>query len=140
MSRTAKCKHRRVAADKTCKDCGQPVDLTEKRNKYGNRKVEIDGIWFDSEREGKYYLGLKALAVAEKIFKLTLQPEFKIDFNDVLICRYRADFSYLVMETKQGQFCTFRKVVVDAKGARDKVYILKKKLMKARFNIDVVEV
>ncbi len=139
MSRAAKCKHRRVAADKRCKDCGQPVDLTAKRSKYGNRKVEIEGIWFDSEREGKRYLELKALVAAEKIFKLETQVTFDLEVNGILICRYRADFVYRVIDSQKGQFIITRKIVEDSKGHKTKDYMLKRKLMKACHGIEILE-
>jgi len=54
---------------------GKPLDLlpyqemTEvpKRNKYGNKKVEIDGILFDSILEGSRYLQLNLLKSAGEI-------------------------------------------------------------------------
>jgi hypothetical protein len=100
----------------------------------------LDGIRFASGREGKRYLELKALAQAGKIFKLELQPEFEIDFNGVLICKVRPDFAYQVIDTNGGAFATSRKIVEDSKGFRTDVFILKKKLMLARYNIDVQEV
>jgi hypothetical protein len=126
--------------DKTCYACGQPVDLTVKRNKMGNRKVQIDGIWFPSVRQGKRYLELKTLQAAGEIFKLELEVWFDLDFNGVLVCRYRADFVYQVLETNGGAFAASRKIVEDAKGFRTKEFIIKKKLMRARFGIEVQEV
>ena len=49
-----------------------------RQDKYGNRKVTIDGITFDSKREMKRYCELKLLEKAGEISGLELQPEFDI--------------------------------------------------------------
>lgn len=48
------------------------------RAKYGNRKVVVDGITFDSEREAHRYTELKILEKAGKITGLQLQREFEL--------------------------------------------------------------
>ena len=47
-------------------------------SKYHNRKVEIDGIKFDSTKEGERYLELKLLLKAGKIRDLQMQVEFEL--------------------------------------------------------------
>ena len=61
---------------------------------------------------------------------LKLQPKFVCMVNDKKICTYRADFKYL----ENGKL-----VVEDTKGFRTPVYRLKKKLVEALFNIEIVE-
>lgn len=46
--------------------------------KYFHRKVEIDGIKFDSKAEGEWYLILKGLERAGEISDLRLQPVYEI--------------------------------------------------------------
>lgn len=68
--------------------------------KYHNRKVVIDGITFDSQREGDYYCELKMLRMAGEVI---------------------ADF---VVHYKDG-----RTVVVDVKGDKTDVYRIKRKML-----------
>lgn len=99
-------------------------------NKYGNKKTEVDGIMFHSKREAARYQDLKLMERAGAIRDLRIQVPFQFELNDVKICRYFADFVY----KENG-----RKVVEDSKGKRTKDYMIKKKLMKAFFAIDVLE-
>lgn len=48
------------------------------RAKYGNRKVALDGITFDSKKEAQRYTELKLLEKAGKITGLQLQREFEL--------------------------------------------------------------
>ena len=104
-----------------------------KRSKYGNKKVVVDGIEFDSIAEGKHYSELKLLERAGEIVDVELQRPFALTISGFLICTYRCDFSYI--SKKDGRFH-----VVDCKGVRTKDFIIKKKLMKAILGIDVEEV
>lgn len=106
--------------------------------KYGNRKVVIDGIQFDSAKESRRYCELKLLQRAGKIQELQLQKEFellpsqKIDGKVVeRAVKYKADFYYL----QDG-----RVVVEDTKGFRTKDYIIKRKLLLWRFGIRIIEI
>jgi hypothetical protein len=102
-----------------------------RRTKYGNRLTEVDGIVFHSAKESRRYSQLKLLERAGLVKDLKLQPAFSLKINDVKVCTYKADFQY-VDET--GAF-----VVEDVKGFLTEVYQLKKKLMKAIHNIDILE-
>ena len=126
--------------------------------KYGNRKVEIDGIEFDSKKEAQRYWELKLLQRAGKISDLQLQREFELipaqyetyprygktgnrlqDGKRCIekSCTYKADFCYM----QDG-----RLVVEDVKGYRDPAsagyakFVLKRKLMLWRHGIKVIEV
>jgi hypothetical protein len=61
------------------------------------------------------------------------QPRFDLTVNDVHICDYLADFSYV--DTESGE-----KVVEDVKGHRTEVYRLKRRLMLACHGIEITEV
>lgn len=69
-------------------------------NKYGNRKVVIDGIKFDSQKEGNRYCELKLLQRAGEISNLQLQPKFvlqegfKKKGKTYQAITYYADFMY----------------------------------------------
>ena len=95
--------------------------------KYGNRKVERDGIEFDSMKEAHRYCELKLMQRAGVISDLQLQVSFeliptqRIDGKVVeRAVNYVADFVY-----KQNGLT----VVEDTKGYKTPEYIIKRKLM-----------
>ena len=103
---------------------------TRGKSKYGNQKTIVDGITFDSRKEARRYSELKLLQKAHKIYDLQrqvryeLQPKFRdMDGNVVQGIYYVADFTYF----KDGV-----KIIEDVKSEatrKDKVYLLKKKMM-----------
>lgn len=119
-------------------------------NKYGNKKITVDGITFDSKKEARYYLLLREMEKKGEISGLRLQVPYelipavykeetiqlKTKSKTVTKCiqraiHYVADFVY----TKDGNEC-----VVDVKGGHatmTKEFLLKKKLMLALLGIDV---
>ncbi len=121
--------------------------------KYGNKKVTLNGITFDSRKEAKRYSELLLLEKAGAITGLELQKPFELIpaqyerlSNEELLnpkCRktkgkcleravkYKADFSYL----ENGVH-----VVEDTKGFKTKDYILKRKLMLWVHGIRIKEV
>lgn len=111
-----------------------------KRGKYktrndaqGKANRTIDGILFHSAREAKRYSELKLLEKAGEIIDLDRQIKFSLDVNGVHIADYWADFTY---ELRDGG----TQVVEDAKGHRTREYMMKKRLMKARYGIEIQEV
>jgi len=106
-----------------------------RRPKYGNRKVEVDGIGFDSQREANRYRELCLMQAAGEIADLAVQPKWPFVVNGVVIGSYRADFAYLNRVT--GQF-----VVEDVKSDATKTtaYRLRKRLLLACHGLQVVEV
>lgn len=106
--------------------------------KYGNRKVERDGIEFDSIKECQRYCELKLMQRAGVISDLQLQVPFelipaqRIDGKVVeRAVTYVADFVY----KQNGQT-----VVEDTKGYRTSEYIMKRKMMLFFHGIRIVEV
>ena len=95
------------------------------RSKYGARKITINGITFDSEKEGARYIALNEQLKAGKIKNLSLQPKFEIAKKFTHGGRtyrtrfYIADFMY----EKDGEL-----VVEDSKGYKTQVYSLKRHL------------
>ena len=51
---------------------------SNRKSKYNNQKIYIDGFKFDSKEEGKYYLHLKELKEKGIIKKFNLQPKFEL--------------------------------------------------------------
>lgn len=111
---------------------GRPIRVN-KRSKYHNRKVMVDGIMFASHREAKRYGELALLVKDGRITNLTLQPRFPCVVNDRLVCVYIADFRYF--DKDRGVL-----VIEDVKGFRTDVYKLKAKLVEAIYDIVIVEV
>jgi len=103
----------------------------KRRGKSGAIKTVVDDIVFDSKLEAAFYLQLKVRQAAGEISDLELQPRFEFVINDVKVGRYTGDFRY----TEGGKV-----IVADAKGfpiSRD--YPLRKKLLKALYGIDILE-
>ena len=109
-----------------------PVEMRQipANNKYGNKKVFVDGLKFDSKHEYKYYLLLKAREAKGEIDNLTLQPVFPVVINDKKICKVILDFSYRDKGTGRSHF-------IDCKGFATEVSKLKKKLVEAQYLIEV---
>ena len=101
--------------------------------KYRNIKTEVDGFIFDSKKEASRYKHLKRLRDANEIFDLQLQPRYDFALNGHKICFYKADFRYVDLRTGET-------IVEDVKGVLTPMYRLKKKLMKAFYDIEVVEI
>lgn len=124
-------------------------------SKYGNKKIEIHGLVFDSKKEGYYYLYLLDRLRKGEIMGLRRQVSFELvpavyearikhyktkpDVEEQHIVQqaihYVADFVYT--DCKTG-----KEVVVDVKSEatrKDKVYILKKKMMRAFKGIQITE-
>jgi hypothetical protein len=115
------------------------ISKRQKRSKYGNVKVELDGHTFASQFEARHYQLLRYRQDHAEISQLTLQPRFEIspagvsnDGRKIRKTEYVADFSY----KEDGVL-----VVVDTKGYKTTVYKLKKKLFQLRYkNIKFLEV
>ena len=103
------------------------------RPKYGNKKVTVQGIKFDSKWESERYLYIKSLERAGRVRNLELQVRFNLLVNDQKICAYIADFRY-EKENANGDWET---IIEDAKGVETPEFKLKKKLMKACLGIEI---
>ena len=123
--------------------------------KYHNKPTERvtpagNVLRFDSQKEARRYDELAALEQAGKIRDLRMQVDFTLQgvYTDtegrrVRAIRYKADFTYMKQSfvDRDGEW-QWALVVEDVKSraTRTKEYILKRKLMKERFNIDIQEV
>jgi hypothetical protein len=99
--------------------------------KYHAQKTQIDGIIFDSKAEAARYSVLACLERNGDIEDLRIHPVFPLVVNDQKIGKYIADFSYI----ENG-----REIVEDVKGVKTPVYRLKKKLVKAIYGFDILEI
>tara|TARA_B100000768_G_scaffold167460_1_gene171559 strand:- start:283 stop:684 length:402 start_codon:yes stop_codon:yes gene_type:complete len=103
-----------------------------KFQKYKAKKVELDGVIFDSQAEAKHFWhSLKPRLEAEDISNLELQPVYRCEVNGKLICKYIADFRYIEWKIEDAEGRLGYWVVEDVKGFKTPVYNLKKKLVQA---------
>lgn len=100
------------------------------KSKYKAQPVVIDGVRFASKKEGARYLELKLLERSGAIARLELQPRFELVVNGFKVGTYVADFVY---------FENGKRIVEDVKGVRTPVYALKCKLVKAIYNVEILE-
>ena len=103
-----------------------------KRSKYGNRKVEVDGMKFDSIHEASVYHDLLVRKVAGEILCILRQVPFDLPGGIV----YKADFVVVGNDMHIEE-------VIDAKSEitrKDRVYINKKKQVRALYGIEIREV
>ncbi|WP_336982542.1 DUF1064 domain-containing protein [Acinetobacter modestus] len=113
------------------------------RNKFNAQKVDMDGMTFDSKKEHKRYIELKAMQQRGEIFglehhtKFELAPKVKIEGEKRVkpALRYFADFTYYIIN---GEYIV-EDVKSEATRKKDS-YRNKKHLMKTVLNIDVREV
>lgn len=109
--------------------------MTRTGHKFNAVATEVDGIRFASKAEAYRYGQLKLLLRAGEIEGLELQPKFPLVVNGIKVGTYIADFRYRVVKGKS-QSST---VVEDVKGVLTPVYQLKKKLVRALFDVDITE-
>lgn len=106
-----------------------------KQPKYRNKKTVVDGFKFDSKKEANRYLIYKDEKERKRILDFKMQVKYKFIINGQLVCSYVSDF---VITHLDG-----RTEVIDVKSEMTRklpVYRIKKKLMKAIYNIEVKEV
>jgi len=102
-----------------------------KRGKYNNAWVEYNGQKFQSKAERDRFMVLEHKMNIGEIGRVTRQKVFVITINGIEITKYRCDFFY---KTSEGAF-----IVEDVKGFVTEEYLIKKRLMKVCYNVDIVE-
>ena len=114
-------------------------------NKYRNKKIVVDGLIFDSRKEGERWKELKLLESSGEIEKLERQVNFhllpKQTGSDGKVLErkvdYVADFCYIRVKDQ-------KLVVEDVKGYRDggayRVFVIKRKLMLSVWGIKIDEI
>lgn len=115
-----------------CAGLNPNLEISPRKSKYGSRKVEVDGIVFDSKKEAKRYGELKVLLKAGEIDILALQSPFELNPGGTFSYVYKADFFYLDIKT-QSFICE------DVKGFRTVEYKKKAKLMLTVYGIKIRE-
>lgn len=104
------------------------------RSKFNNRKTwTADGLLMDSAAEATRYEELRLQQQAGVIANLEHHHRYPLSINGLLIAYYEADFDYDDLE--RGSH-----VVEDVKGVKTDVYQLKKKMLRALYGIEIVEI
>lgn len=137
------------------------ADAPSKANKYHNKpteRVTESGkvLRFDSQKEARRFDELMALLKAGKIQDLRLQVEFTLReaYTDSKgkrerAIKYKADFTYFrpperysaaYWKDKIGPPWVLVVEDVKSRATRTKEYLMKRKMMKDRFGIDIQEV
>ena len=135
---------RRPAASPTCCQKARPSGVTladmdtdareskPKRRKYGNDPVYIGWKRFDSKHEGMVYQDLMLRVKAGELKCVLRQVRFDLSTEEKM--QYVADFVTIAPDLTVE--------VIDAKSEatrKDKVYVMKKKLMKELWGIEIQE-
>ena len=106
------------------------VEMSEpapKPSKYHSKRVRVDGILFDSQKEADYYSDLKIQQMAGVIRGFCRQPEFLLTagFGKQKPVTYRADFVVFQLDGTAE--------IVDVKGVETDVFKIKAKLFREKF-------
>lgn len=109
-------------------------------SKYNAKKVEVDGIKFDSKVEAEYYLHLKEMAEGgeiqgfERQVKMTLQDSFYLEGvkGKIRAITYVVDFK---ITEKDGSI-----TYIDVKGIETDVFKMKRKMFMNRYRTPLVTV
>lgn len=113
----------------------------QKKNKYGNQKIVIDGIERDSLTESNRLEQLKILQRVGAIQNLKYQVKYELipkqqgENRNERAVTYIADYVYDVVMPDG----SLRQVVEDCKGHKTKDYIIKRKLMLFIHGISIKE-
>ena len=99
-----------------------------RKHKFNAVRTELDGINFDSKKEGRYYMELKLRMKSGEILFFLRQVPFDL-LGGV---KYRIDFQ----EFHSDGTIHF----IDVKGRRTEMYIAKKKMVEALYPIKIEEV
>ncbi|EXB28320.1 hypothetical protein J537_0541 [Acinetobacter baumannii 1437282] len=114
-----------------------------KRNKFNAQKLEFDGMTFDSKKEHRRYIELKAMQQRGEILGLEHHTKFELAPKTKIVgekrakpaLRYFADFTYYIIT---GDF-----IVEDVKSAATRKlasYRTKKHLMHTVHGISITEI
>lgn len=111
-----------------------------KQNKYNAKKVTVNNTQFDSMKEARYYISLlacrNAVNPSERVERIAMQKRYDMIVNGKNCGFYKLDFE---VEYSDGTI-----KCVDVKGCRKgagyQLFRLKKKIIEALYNIEIVEV
>lgn len=103
-------------------------------SKYRARRVEVDGIRFDSQKEARLWQVLRQRLASGELVRLERQVRFELTAHGCPICVYVADFAFV---NHDGEYH-----VVDVKSDFTRklpIFRLKSKLFRAQMGFDIEE-
>jgi hypothetical protein len=109
-------------------------------NKHHAVKTIVDGFKFDSKAEAEAYVDLKRRERAGEIRDLVVdkkQLHFDLVVKGVKVSRYTPDFRYVEVATGKTVYADKKSKYARLK--RNEAYVIRKKLMKALHDIDILE-
>lgn len=98
-----------------------------KRTKYNAVLTEVEGIKFQSKKEARYYMDLKARVHMGEVKYFLRQ----VPFDLIGGIKYRVDFMEVLADG--------RIVYVDVKGYRTETYRMKRRMVEASYPIKICE-
>lgn len=102
-------------------------------NKYRNKRVNVDGINFDSKAEAAFYGELKLLEKGGEISQLEVHKRFPVEINGQKAFTYVCDFYYFDHLKREY-------IVADVKGVKTATYRLKKKIFELATPYKITEI
>lgn len=113
--------------------------MYKKINKYHNKKVEYNGILFDSKKEMRRYKELELLESTDYIGYLELQKKFLLQEGYINAKGKKIRPIYYIADFYYYDYLENKWVVEDIKGIRTEVYKIKKKLFEYKYNLTIDE-
>ena len=114
------------------------INLKPKTNKYNNVRSSYGGVVFHSKKEAVYARNLDLLKSAkdpaQRVVIYETQVKYPFIHDGMLICRYELDFKVTYGDGRVEH--------IDVKSPatrKNSTYRIKKKMMKAFYNIEVLE-
>lgn len=112
-----------------------PVSI-EKKSKYNNKIVWYNDVKYQSQKEADYAKNLDWKLKASEIKSWSRQVQFVLIVNGYLICKYYVDFKVVHNDDK----IEYVDVKGYKKGVAYRLFETKSRLVKALYNIDIIEV
>jgi hypothetical protein len=101
-------------------------ETAKRTSKYGAKRMTVDGIGFDSKRESRRYLTLKDMQANGEIKRFHRQVKFDLEGGVIYIC----DFQVFHLDDTV--------VYEDSKGVRTKEFNMKRRMVRARYGVEIV--
>lgn len=101
---------------------------TGRHGKFNANGERVNGIWMASAAQAQRYRQLLIMEMKGTIDVLRTEVTFPLMVNNHLICKYRADFCYDVIDDRGG---VIRSIVEDVKGMETPEFVIKRKIFNA---------
>lgn len=102
-------------------------------NKFGAKRVELDGHVFDSKIEAKRYQDLKLVEKIGQLNDLKVHTRWPLSVGGILIGHYESDFDY-------SDSAVDHRVVEDVKGCKTPLYLWKRRHFEAQYGFAITEI